>query len=45
MESNLDQWDLDKPSRKRPESGNSIGDELCITLSKDVPAPGIQVSN
>ena len=39
----MDEWNLNSPSRIRPESGKTVGDDLCGPIPKDVRPPGLQV--
>ncbi|KAK2706190.1 hypothetical protein QYM36_016283, partial [Artemia franciscana] len=43
MERSLDEWNLNSPSRIRPESGKTVGDDLCGPIPKDVRPPGLQI--
>ncbi len=44
MEKGLSEWNFDAPSRVRPESGKTIGDDLCGPIPKDVRSPGLEVN-
>ena len=44
MEKGLNDWNYETPSRASPENGNTIGNDLCRPIGKNIPPPGLQVT-
>ena len=45
MKKGLKDWNFEGRSRIRSSSGNTIGDDLCAPIPRDIKAPGLEVSH
>ena len=44
MEKGQSEWNYEAPSRISPGNGNTIGNDLCRPIGKNIPPPGLQVT-